>query len=210
MKFANLSLLSFIDSITVCHDENFIDISFSNKWNNKKVRSMGLSKKLDADHPFFRDLYEAYTGFLDSKATLLNKNLEFYGSITYTVIKSNQDNIQIKLRVGDVVELCEETEGIAYAKIASIFRHQANNGKYYAFFSFNWFQATNTFDPVLECPLYNIQKPEESRWFQIFPINFINHIPYVHFVHNCTNLCNVEHDETNRGYILNKFYYNAV
>ncbi|CAB4423298.1 unnamed protein product [Rhizophagus irregularis] len=117
------------DSITVCHDGNFIDISFSNKWNNKKVRSMGLSKKLDADHPFFRDLYEAYTGFLDSKATLLNKNLEFYGSITYTVIKSNQDNIQIKLRVGDVVELCEETEGIAYAKIASIFRHQANNGK---------------------------------------------------------------------------------
>uniref|UniRef100_U9UVI7 BAH domain-containing protein n=1 Tax=Rhizophagus irregularis (strain DAOM 181602 / DAOM 197198 / MUCL 43194) TaxID=747089 RepID=U9UVI7_RHIID len=198
------------DSITVCHDENFIDISFSNKWNNKKVRSMGLSKKLDADHPFFRDLYEAYTGFLDSKATLLNKNLEFYGSITYTVIKSNQDNIQIKLRVGDVVELCEESEGIAYAKMASIFRHQANNGKYYAFFSFNWFQATNTMDPVLECPFYNIQKPEESRWFQIFPINFINHIPYVHFVHNCTNLCNVEHDETNRGYILNKFYYNAV
>ncbi|CAB4423898.1 unnamed protein product [Rhizophagus irregularis] len=116
------------DSITVCHDGNFIDISFSNKWNNKKVRSMGLSKKLDADHPFFRDLYEAYTGFLDSKATLLNKNLEFYGSITYTVIKSNQDNIQIKLRVGDVVELCEELK------------------------------ATNTFDPVLECPLYNIQK----------------------------------------------------
>jgi len=63
---------------------------------------------------------------------------------------------------------------------------------------------------VLECPLYNIQKPEESRWFRIFPINFINHIPHVHFIHNCTNSCNVEHDEINRSYILNEFYYNVV
>jgi len=165
---------------------------------------------LDDKHPFFRDLYRAYTDYLNSGAALLNRNLEFYNSITYTILKSNQDPIQLKLHVGEVIDLPEESEGIAYAKIESIFQHQANNGQYYAFFLFSWFQATNTFDSVLECPLYNIQKPEESRWFRIFPINFINHIPHVHFIHNCTNSCNVEHDEINRSYILNEFYYNAV
>ena len=126
------------------------------------------------------------------------------------VLKSNQEPIWLKLHVGDIVELNEESEGIAYARIKSIFRHQANNDKYYAFFLFDWFEATNTINRVLECPLYNIQKPEDSRWFRIFPIDFIVSIPCVHFIHNCTNACNTEHDETNRSYILNHFYYKAV
>lgn len=141
----------------------------------------------------------------------MNKDLEFYGSIAYTVLKgSDQDHIRLKLNVGDIVELEEESEGIAYARIKSIFRHQANNGQYYAFFLFDWFEAMNTINPVLECPLYNIQKPEDSRWFQIFPIDFIACVPHVHFIHNCTNTCNTKHDEANRSYILNRFYYNAV
>jgi hypothetical protein len=141
----------------------------------------------------------------------LNKDLEFYESIAYTVLKgSEQDHIRLKLNVGDIVELEEESEGIAYARIKSIFRHQANNGQYYAFFLFDWFEAMNTINPILECPLYNIQKPGDSRWLQIFPIDFIACIPHVHFIHNCTNTCNTKHDEANRSYILNRFYYNAV
>jgi hypothetical protein len=147
---------------------------------------------------------------LDSKAAILNKDLEFYGSIAFTVLKEGEDCIRLKLHVGDVVGLKEESEGIAYARIKSIFRHQANNGQYYAFFLFDWFEATNTTNRILECPLYNIQKPEDSRWFRIFPINVIDSISCVHFIHNCTNACNTEHDETNRSYILNSFYYNAV
>jgi len=140
----------------------------------------------------------------------LNKNLDFYSSIAYTILKNNQEPVRLKLHVGDIVEINEESEGIAYAKIESIIRHQANNGHYYAFFLFNWFQATNYIDSVSGCPFYNIQKPEESRWFRIFPINFIDHMPYVHFIHDCKSTCSSKHDETNRSYILNEFYYNAV
>ena len=160
---------------------------------------------------FFRDLYRAYVDYLDSKAAILNIDLEFYESIAYTILRgSNQGNIRLKLHVGDVVELKEVSEGIAYARIKSIFRHQANNGQYHAFFLFDWFEATNTINHILNCPLYNIQKPEDSRWFRIFPIDFIDGIPSVHFIHNCTNTCNIEHDEANRSYILNSFHYNAV
>lgn len=148
--------------------------------------------------------------YLNSNAAILNKRIEFYNSIAYTILKNNQDPVQLKLRVNDIVELNEESEGIAYAKIEAIIRHQANNGQYYAFFLFNWFQAMNYIDSVSRCPIYNIQKPEELRWFRIFPINFIDHVPYVHFIHDCKNTCNIEHDEANRSYILNKFYYSAV
>jgi hypothetical protein len=204
-----LILVIDISIETVCHNENFIDITLSNRWNINYIKSIpGLTKKLNIDNPFFRDLYIAYSNHLGSKSALLNKDLEFYNSIAYTVLRDHP--IRIKLHVGDVVEIEEESEGTAYARIKSIIRHKANNGHYYAFFVFEWFEATNIIDTVLECPLYNIQRSGESRWFQIFTIDFINRVPHVHFIHNCTNTCNIEHDKTNRSYILNKFYYNAL
>ena len=213
-------MLVFIDSkyfyilldviVTICHIKNFIDISLNNKWNTEKVRSNGLSKKLNKKHPLFQDLYRAYTNCLNSNATILNKSLEFYGSITYTVLKDDQEPIRLKLQVGDIVELNEESEGIAYAKIESLIRHQANNGQYYAFFLFNWFQATNYIDSMSGCPFYNIQRSDESRWFRIFPINYVDHMPSVHFIHDCKRTCDTKHDENNRSYILNQFYYKAV
>ncbi|CAB4428340.1 unnamed protein product [Rhizophagus irregularis] len=194
---------------TVCHNENFIDLKLGNQRNIKKIKSIpGLTKKLDTNNPFFQDLYKVYRDQLGSKAALLNKNLEFYGSIAYTVLRNPP--IRIKLCVGDVVEIEEESEGIAYARIKLIIRHKANNGHYYAFFAFEWFEVTNITDPILGCPLYKIQEPEQMRWFQIFTIDFVNHVPCVHFIHNCTNTCNSEHDEANRNYILNRFYYNPV
>ncbi|CAG8836019.1 9882_t:CDS:2, partial [Gigaspora margarita] len=142
-------------------DKNFINILFGSKWDNRKVESIGLSKNLDVNHPFFQDLCKTYADYLNSSTILINKK---HNSITYTVLESNQDSDQVKLKVGDFVELLEETEGIAYDKIESIFQHQANNGQFHAFFLFKWFQATNKLDPVLECPIHYIQKPEESHW----------------------------------------------
>ncbi|EXX53839.1 hypothetical protein GLOIN_2v1880882 [Rhizophagus irregularis DAOM 181602=DAOM 197198] len=192
------------------HNSNFIDISLNSRWSAKKVNDRKLSKKLDYKHPFFQDISVSYREHFNSKEAILNRKLEFYNSISYTVLKDGQDPIRLKIHIGDIVELPEESEGIAYAKVKSIFRYQANNGQYYAFFFFDWFQATNIMDSVLECPFYNIQKPEESRWFQIFPITFIDRNPCVFFIHNCGNTCNTEHDEENRSYILNRYYYNAV
>jgi hypothetical protein len=193
----------------VCHNKIFIDITLGNRWNTNKIKSIpGLSKKLNINNPLFRDLYRAYSDHLGLKSSLLNRSLEFYGSIAYTVLRDSP--IRINLHVGDVVEIEEESEGTAYARIKLIVRHKANNAQYYAFFVLEWFEATNTVDTILDCPLYKIQKPEETRWVQIFTIDFVYRIPCVHFIHNCTNTCNSEHDETNRNYILNSFYYNAV
>jgi hypothetical protein len=55
----------------------------------------------------------------------LNKNIEFYSSISYTVIKDNQEPVRLKLHIGDIVDLNEESEGVAYAKIEFIIQHKA-------------------------------------------------------------------------------------
>ncbi|CAG8473997.1 17064_t:CDS:2 [Racocetra persica] len=102
-------------------DMKWLAVVYGNKWNNNKVRNAGLSKNLDVEHPFFQDLHRAYSDYLNSRAELLYRNLEFYNSIAYTVLENNQDLIQLKFYVGDIVELSEETEGTAYAKIESIF-----------------------------------------------------------------------------------------
>ncbi|RIA83963.1 hypothetical protein C1645_832989 [Glomus cerebriforme] len=78
---------------TICHVENFIDISLNNQWNAKKVRSKDLLKKLDENHPYFQDLYRAYDDYLNSRTAILNNSLTFYNSIAYTVFKSNQEPI---------------------------------------------------------------------------------------------------------------------
>ncbi|RGB40924.1 hypothetical protein C1646_752679 [Rhizophagus diaphanus] len=157
--------------------------------------------KFTADPNIYKILTSWYA--MKNSSSIMNKEfekhngkkLEFYNSISYTIIKNDQ-------------ELPEKSEGIAYAKIKLNFQHQANNNNYYAFFLFDWFQATNVLNSTLECPLYNIQKPEKSRWFQVFPITFVDHNSHVFFIHNCKDTCNNKHDEGNRCYILNEFYYN--
>ncbi|RGB21654.1 hypothetical protein C1646_777582 [Rhizophagus diaphanus] len=94
-----------------CHDNNFVDIILINQWDAKKVNEMGLSKKLDDKHPFFRDLSISYMEHFKSNGMLLNRKLEFYNSISYTIIKKDQDSIQLKIHIGDIVELPKESEG---------------------------------------------------------------------------------------------------
>ncbi|CAG8780542.1 8882_t:CDS:2, partial [Cetraspora pellucida] len=80
--------------IVICYNKNFIDISLNNKWNNNKVKNAGLSKNLDVKHLFFQDFHRAYANYLNLKVAILHKNIEFYNSITYTVLENNQDSIR--------------------------------------------------------------------------------------------------------------------
>ncbi|CAB4392938.1 unnamed protein product [Rhizophagus irregularis] len=64
-------------------------------------------------------------------AAILNKNIEFYSSISYTVIKDNQEPVRLKLHIGNIVDLNEESKGVAYAKIEFIIQHKANNDAHF-------------------------------------------------------------------------------
>ncbi|GET03676.1 hypothetical protein GLOIN_2v1880882 [Rhizophagus clarus] len=107
-------------------------------------------------------VYRILTGWYateNSSGIIINKEFEDDNNGKYFIdcLLNGQDPIQMKIYIGDIIELPEESE---------------------------------------ECPLYNIQKPEESRWLQVFPITFVDHNPHVFFIHNCKNTCNTEHDES--------------
>ncbi|CAI2193619.1 8903_t:CDS:1, partial [Funneliformis geosporum] len=71
---------------------------------------MGLSKRLDDKYPLFQNLSRSYLEHFESKAALLNRKVDFYNSITYTIIEDKQDPIRLKVHVGDIVELSKESE----------------------------------------------------------------------------------------------------
>jgi hypothetical protein len=60
--------------------------------------------------------------------------------------------------VGDIVNMNEEIEQVAFARVKAILRHRANNTSYYGFFVLDWFEAVNEDDSILKCPYYDLQK----------------------------------------------------
>ncbi|CAG8762110.1 21755_t:CDS:2, partial [Cetraspora pellucida] len=118
-----------------------------------------LQESLNKEHDLLVQSYAEYLGF---GCALLNKKLEFYNHITYTFLDNEKESTKLKFHVGDIVELSENSEGITYAKIKLIFKHEANNEQSYAFIQFEKFQKANQFDSILECPFY-VQKSEGTR-----------------------------------------------
>ena len=158
ISFAYILYKNQILDTTKCHDHHFVDILLRVPWTDQELAREGWSKKLSATHPLFQSLAMSYATHLKTEAAILDKRLKFYKYISYTVLNDDDDEpTRVQLHVGDVVEICEQSEGIAYVKIKTIIQHRANIGQLYAFLLVNWFEATASREPVLDCPLYNIQ-----------------------------------------------------
>ena len=101
------------------------------------------------------------------------------------ITEDELENIEnVCLRLGDVVTIQEEEYDESFAMIQSIFRHKANNDKYYAFIIVTWFKDMNQRHAVLDCPLFKLLSTDDQRWRRIFPITVIDQANKVHFVHN--------------------------
>ena len=143
-------------------------------------------------------------------AALINTKIEYYTNITYRITEDDGSGKVIKLHVGDIVNMDEEIEQVAFARVKAILRHQGNNTNYYAFLVFDWFEAVNEDDSILQCPYYDLQNNGKTQWRQVFPITVVDDMSHNHFVHACTSTCNGCHDITNHHYIRNIFSYNAI
>ena len=171
---------------------------------------MGLPTKLVGDW-LENNLAYAYDYYMDLKAALLKKKLKYYDFISYSVVEDDENVKQICVRVGDIVDIEEETEGVAYAQVKAIVTHTQNDGKTYPFFIFNWFADTDRTHNILEVPIYVLQNISDQCWRRVYPIMHVNRESHVHFVHHCTQNCVVtQHDETAHRFFKNNFLYNAV
>ena len=137
--------------------------------------------------------------------------MEFYNQISYTVLDDEgKFDSHLTLHVGNIVQIQEESN-ISYAIIKAIFTHKYNDGLIYAFIWVDWLRESATVDPILQCPIYEVQMAGNTRWYQVYPISFIDSLPKVHFVHCCHSTCSTDfHDLLNNHYFRNEFYYNAI
>lgn len=194
---------------TVCHDQDFTNIVLRRRWTRGQLAAANWSTRLENDHPLYRQLTLAYHRE-DSHAALNYRRLEFYNGISYTV-RDGSESLKVRINVGDVVDVSEPREGIAYARVGAIIRHKANDGRHFPFLVLEWFTASRRSEAVLDCPIYELQRPDTAKWQQLFPLSCVDHTANVHFVHACTRSCTLgQHDLRNRQYFRNDFFYRAV
>ena len=121
---------------------HFIDITVRKRWLQTHVDEVGLPTKLVGDW-LENNLAYAYDYYMGLKAALLRKKLKYYDFISYSVMENDGNAKRICIRVGDIVDIEEETEGVAYAQVKAIVTHTHNDETTYPFFIFNWFADTN-------------------------------------------------------------------
>lgn len=134
-------------------------------------------------------------------AALINSSITWYKMASYTTEDALGNKENICLRLSDVVTIQEEEYNESFAVIQSIFRHKANNNKYYAFIIVNWFEEINQKHAVLDCPLYRLLSIDNQRWRRIFPITVIDQVNKTHFVRNGNG---------EDYWMKNEFYFTAI
>lgn len=148
-----------------------------------------------------KDLYEAYNYYFNKKTAISFKNLEYYETISYTVLQEDDVNIDVNIHVGDIIDIKDddEMENQTYAIVRGIFTHIANDRKNYAFFILDWFYNTGRTDDLTGSKIYGLQKSNNDLWFHIHSFHIVDRNPHVHFVHFKTEY-----------FLHNEFFYIAI
>jgi hypothetical protein len=166
----------------------------------------------------FAELGRAYYEELNCAEHLTSRKVEYYKSISYTIVNKD-DQLDITLRVGNIVDVLEDVSDdkndeirtmVSYARIRAIFIHTKRQFNI-PFLLLDWFIPLEVGDPKLCCPRYRLQRLADQTWRRIYAVKWVDHQPNIHFIHQCQKTCsNVKHDETNTYYVHNIFYYTAV
>lgn len=148
---------------------------------------------------------------MEKKAALVHRRVEFYKQMSCTFLNDDGSfNMDLNLKVGDAIQMQEEN-GTSYAIVKALFTHKYNDGLVYAFVWVDWLRKSLTSDPILQCPVYEIQTVNNIRWYRVYPISLVDSLPKVHFVHHCHVTCTMaSHDLSNNQYLKNEFFYTAI
>ena len=160
-----------------------------------------------------RNLYNAYYIYYKKESAISFKNIEYFDAILYNILQDDGLNIDIKIHIGDAIDIEEnnETKSHAYAIIREIFTHIANDRKRYAFLIIDQYYNTGHVKNFTESKIYGLQELNDDLWSYIHSFHIIDQKSRVHFIHNCKASCvNNHHAIDNLKYLYNEFFYTAV
>lgn len=198
--------------------ENYINICVHSLLKKSDLEKYGLVTFLNDD--LLAELGRAYEEDLNKMEHLISRKVKYYKGISYTIVDTDEQ-IDIKLKIGDIVDVLEDisqpddipnkiSTRVSYARIRAIFLHKQEQHQI-PFLFLDWFISQDTIDQKLHCPLYRLQRSVDYTWRRIYAVKWIDHQPNVHFVHRCKTKCvNGNHFQDDMYYMHNIFYYLAI
>ncbi|CAG8462986.1 8987_t:CDS:2, partial [Funneliformis caledonium] len=193
------------------HDDKIINIKARKRLSGDEIYKLALPVQLDGNLQFTHDTISAYDIYMQKKVALIHRRVEFYKQISYTLIDNDgKFNMDLDIHAGDIVQMQEEND-ISYAIIKALFTHKYNDGLVYAFIWVDWLRKSLILDPILQCPVYEVQMANNTQWYQVYLITLIDNLPKNHFVRRCHSTCIASsHDLSNNQYFKNEFYYTTI
>ncbi|CAG8712081.1 5360_t:CDS:2, partial [Gigaspora rosea] len=93
------------------HDNKIRNIKPRKRLSKCEIHKLSLPAKLADNLQFTYDLISAYDIYIQKRATLIYRRVEFYKQICYTLLDSNSTlNMDMNLHSGDIVQIQEENE----------------------------------------------------------------------------------------------------
>ncbi|CAG8842258.1 46456_t:CDS:2, partial [Gigaspora margarita] len=152
-----------INSNITSHDDRIRNITTRKRLSKSEIHQFSLPIKLDDNLQFTYDIVSAYDIYMKKRAALIYRNVEFYKQISYTLLNDDGTfDTYVNLYSGDIVQIQEESS-LSYAILKGIFTYEYNNGLVYSFIWVDWLRECSILDPILHCPVYEIQTAGNTR-----------------------------------------------
>ena len=96
--------LLWIDTNILLHDNRIRNIKARKHLSRDEIRKLALPVQLDGNLQFIYNIINAYDIYMQKKAALIYRYVEFYKQISYILLDDNgKFNIDLDLHMGDVV-----------------------------------------------------------------------------------------------------------
>ncbi|RIB08046.1 hypothetical protein C2G38_2045490 [Gigaspora rosea] len=152
------------------HDDKIKNIKTRKHLSKNEIQKLSLPVKFDDNLQFTYDIISTYDIYIEKRAALIHRCVEFYKQISYTLLNDDSTfDMHMNLHSGDIVQIQEETD-LSYAILKGIFTHQNNNGLVYSFIWVDWLRESSILDPILQCPVYEKQTAENTWWHRVYLI----------------------------------------
>ena len=187
------------------------DVCLRSKWYPCDIEAAGFVTSDLHKNGLLSDIMQVYSSYYSMDQALLSTRIYFYGSASYTFQEEDGDYQEIKIRVGDMVEIALVDNESGFANIKAILKHHGNDEQDYIFIYVAWFEDLLRQDELISCPIYRLQKDFSHTYYRIHPISTVKPKSEVLFVHHCDSRCTADnHELSNYEYLQNNFLFSAI
>ncbi|CAB4485793.1 unnamed protein product [Rhizophagus irregularis] len=142
---------------------DFQNIRVYGLWKQFKIQEQGLSTTLSTEN-LLTEITKIYKDVYKNFSAIIQRHVNYYDSIQFTVHLESDIYVNITLRVGEAidVEVADSYSEQSYALIRAIMIHQDDSGNNNPFLLIDWFYRNGNVDSVTGFPIYGLQRRDDD------------------------------------------------